>query len=60
MNNFCPLINGSCNRNCIFLEQIPGNYGFVDHCSLAATVKQTENRPNAELLLELKRLVSKF
>ena len=60
LNDFCPLINGRCNSNCVFIEQKPGVFGLVNHCSLAETVKLSENRPNVEILIELKKLVSKF
>ena len=60
MNNFCPLINGPCRFDCVFIEQRPGNYGYVKTCALANTTKEASNRPNAELLIELKRLIQKF
>ena len=60
MNSFCPLINGTCKSNCVFIEQKAGNFGFVNCCSLAIATKSSENRPNAELLIELKKLISKF
>ena len=60
LNNFCPLINGLCKSNCVFAEQKPSAFGFANCCSLATTVKETENRPNIELLIELKKLISKF
>lgn len=60
MNDFCPLINGRCHPNCVFLEQKPGVYNLVKHCSLAGAIKESENRPNAELLIELKKLINKF
>lgn len=61
-NNFCPLINDYCKSNCIFLEQQPNisGYGFSKSCSLADTVKQSANRPDAEILIDLKKLISKF
>lgn len=61
-NNFCPLINGYCKSNCVFLEQeltVSGR-GFAKSCSLAEAIKQSANRPNTELLIELKKLISKF
>lgn len=61
-NNFCPLINDYCKSNCVFLEQQQtlSGFGFAKSCSLADAVKQSANRPNAELLIELKKLISKF
>ena len=60
MNNFCPLINASCNTNCVFIEEKTGYLQIVKKCSLAEAVKNSENRPDAELLIELKKLVNKI
>ena len=62
MSKFCPLINGPCQFDCIFIEQRPHitGFGFVNTCALANATKEASNRPNAELLIELKKLISKF
>ena len=44
------------------MQQLPNvsGFGLVNCCSLAKTVKQSVNRPDAELLIELKNLIRKF
>lgn len=61
-NNFCPLINDYCKSNCVFLEQraSASGYGLVMNCSLAEAIKNSVDRPNAEVLIQLKNLLSKL
>ncbi|MEE1005941.1 MAG: hypothetical protein U0L66_01960 [Acutalibacteraceae bacterium] len=61
-NNFCPLINDYCKSNCVFLEQqaSASGYGLVKQCSLAGAIKNSIDRPNAEVLIQLKNLLSKL
>ncbi len=60
--NFCPLINDYCKSNCVFLggQANPSGFGISKHCSLAEAIKKSANRPNAEVLIELKNLIAKF
>lgn len=62
MNKFCPLINSACNSNCIFSEHQPSvsGYGFVECCSLAEAIKDSADRPNAEVLIQLKNLLNRL
>ncbi len=55
MNDFCPLINGPCNRNCVLIEKGRGVYGLTDYCSFASAIKKSDTT----VITELKKLVNK-
>ncbi len=59
-NDFCPLINDRCKTNCVFLECVPGTFGLTNQCSLAATIKDSANRPDSEFFAKLEKLVNKI
>ena len=52
MNDFCPLINGKCNPNCVLIEKVSGVYGLTNHCSFAGAIKKSETK----VINELKKL----
>lgn len=56
MNDFCPLINGRCNPNCVLIEKTAGNFGLVNHCSFAGAIKKSE----VTVIAELKKLANKY
>ena len=55
MNDFCPLINGKCNPNCVLIEKGSGIYGLANYCSFAGAIKKSETA----VINELKALVNR-
>lgn len=55
MKDFCPLINGRCNPNCVLLDKGPGPYGLVNYCSFVQAIKKSETT----VINELKNIVDK-
>lgn len=56
MKDFCPLINGHCNPNCVLIEKGRGVFGLADYCSFASAIKKSESA----VIDELKKLASKY
>lgn len=54
MKNFCPLINGPCNSNCVLIEKGRGVYGLTNYCSFASAIKKSDTT----IIAELKKLVN--
>ena len=52
MNDFCPLINGRCNPNCVLIARDAGAYGLVKYCSFASAIKKSD----VTVINELKKL----
>ncbi len=55
MNNFCPLINGPCNPNCVLIEKGPTAFGIGNYCSFASAIKKSDTT----VITELKKLANK-
>ena len=53
MNDFCPLINGRCNPNCVLIEKGSNIYGLTNYCSFASAIKKSD----VTVINELKKLV---
>jgi len=53
LNNFCPLINGQCNPNCVLIEKGGSIYGLSNYCSFAGAIKKSETA----VIDELKKIV---
>lgn len=55
MNDFCPLINGKCNPNCVLIVKDAGAFGLVNYCAFADAVKKS----GSTVINDLKEIVNK-